>query len=634
MPASSSSTLSLAGRLRQLGDPELEQLITARAIRDSGIRDFFDLADALLDSESVQRALTRLDRITLAALAAAGETGADASTITTDEVAARLAGFGSRAADVADVAGSLAEAHERALIGREGDRWISYRPVTDQLRSWPSLGLPDARELAAEPAPAGLEPAAPADGAVTERTAGERAFRTTSVVAELLAELQLEPARELTRGGIALPHTKRLAATMSVELDEVAIYVSIAARADLVALDDEGWLPTAAAEEWLLLPASERWGRLAGAWLARMPASIRGLLSERAYAIWGARLAEHLAWLYPAGGEWMRDRSFVYTRDAELLGITANQVPSTAGTALLSAGVDAALPAMAALLPAEIDRVYVQHDLSIVSPGPLRAELDARVRRIADVENRALATTYRMTESSLSRAMAAGETADSLRAFLGEISLTGIPQPLDYLITTTAARHGLLRVGELDPEAPSPDTAEYGARSYLRSDEASILDTVLVDQNLTGLAITRIGKHRAVSRFERDVVFWSLIDARYPVAAENELGEIVVPARRRIAKGRPVAAEPASASIIRKLRFAGAPSTADTGIAWLERQLDTAARNKLAVIVTVKMPDGSHVDLQLEPASVGGGRLRARDRNSDLERTLPLTSITGVRPAE
>ena len=45
------------------------------------------------------------------------------------------------------------------------------------------------------------------------------------------------------------------------------------------------------------------------------------------------------------------------------------------------------------------------------------------------------------------------------------------------------------------------------------------------------------------------------------------------------------------------------------------------------------MPNGDDVDYQLEPASMGGGRLRARDRKSDIERTLPLSSIVSVGPA-
>jgi len=44
------------------------------------------------------------------------------------------------------------------------------------------------------------------------------------------------------------------------------------------------------------------------------------------------------------------------------------------------------------------------------------------------------------------------------------------------------------------------------------------------------------------------------------------------------------------------------------------------------------MPDGSEVPYVLEPAAVAGGRLRARDRRADIERTLPLSHIVAVEP--
>ncbi|MDP9027763.1 MAG: hypothetical protein M3N46_09445, partial [Actinomycetota bacterium] len=73
MPASSGSALALAARLRALDDHALSQLVTDRGIRQQGIRDFFDLAEALLDRGNVQAALQRLDRPTLALLAVAGD---------------------------------------------------------------------------------------------------------------------------------------------------------------------------------------------------------------------------------------------------------------------------------------------------------------------------------------------------------------------------------------------------------------------------------------------------------------------------------------------------------------------------------------------------------------------------------
>ena len=60
MPASSGSALALAARLRALDDDALARLVTERRVRQKGIRDFFDLAEALLDRASVQSALQRL----------------------------------------------------------------------------------------------------------------------------------------------------------------------------------------------------------------------------------------------------------------------------------------------------------------------------------------------------------------------------------------------------------------------------------------------------------------------------------------------------------------------------------------------------------------------------------------------
>ncbi|MCU1533708.1 MAG: hypothetical protein JWR53_189 [Glaciihabitans sp.] len=635
MTASNTSTLTLAARLRSMGDAELTELITVRELRESRIKDFFDLAEALLDPSSVQEALSHLDRASLVSIALVGE-WPDAAGPTTAEVVKRQSELlesapardGARERLPATVAVALEHARALALLELDGERWSAYAPVADQLAGWPRVGLPDTRALATEPPPAGLELVSAADMRFIDHGAAEQAFATTTAIAALLAELQGEPARELARGGIALPDAKRLAAAMSVDIDAVPSLIAIASRADLIALDAAQWLPTAEALGWMLRASAERWESLAGAWFGRLPPDIRTLLAERAHATWGTRFGDYLRWLYPAGGDWMRDRASAYMRDAELLGITSNAAPSTAGTALLERGPAAAAAAMLPLFPAEVDRVYVQHDLTIVSPGPLLPRLDARLREFADVESRALATTYRVSQASLNRAMAAGATATSLRRVLSEISLTGIPQPLDYLITGTAARYGTVRVGSI---TGSPDPS---ARTYVNADDASVLNAILVDHSLGALGLTRVGPHRAASRFDLDVVFWALNDARYPVAAEDAHGSIVVLERRRVAKPPAAASEPSGVALVRRLREGGDPTTEQTGQAWLERQLDMAIKGKLGLTVTVRMPDGSLLDLQLEPASVAGGRLRARDRKSDLERTLPLSSIAAVAPPQ
>jgi hypothetical protein len=628
MPTSSTSTLSLAGRLRDLGDDELVALLTLREVRDARIRDFFDLADALLDAASIEGAVSTLDRMTLAAIGAVGELGA-ALGATSATVAARIFELD---ADAASVESNLTLAYRLALVDRDGETWLPYAPVTDLLAGWASQGLPTLDELVSVAPPTTLAPVSSSDHRFTDHTAGERAFGATNAIAALVTELQREPARELARGGIALPESKRLAAAMSVELDKIPALIEIAERAGLAASDEGFLLPTEAAGDWLLRSNGERWARLAGAWFARLPDDIRKLLASRTGAEWGEQLVDYVRWLYPAGGEWMRDRTLVYSRDAELLGITANQAPSTAGSELIGSGEAAAARIMTAAFPPEIEKVYLQHDLTIVAAGPLAPALDARLRSMAAVESRALATTYRVSEATINRALTTGETSASILAFLGSISLSGIPQPLEYLVVGAAARFGSLRVGRIADETASD--GQPGSRSYVTAEDSSLLSAILVDHGLTALGLTRVGPYRAVSRFDFDVVFWSLSEARYPVAAENESGRIIVLDRRRIARSAPHDPTSAAQSIVSKLRLGGQSTATENSQAWLERQLDTAIKGKLALTVTVAMPDGSSVDLQLEPASLAGGRLRARDRRSDLERTLPLSSITAVSPLE
>ena len=90
MAATSGSVLALAARLRALDDEALARLVTARGVREHGIRDFFDLAESLLDRASVQTALERLDRGTLALLATTGELASTSGAPTAAQLAERL----------------------------------------------------------------------------------------------------------------------------------------------------------------------------------------------------------------------------------------------------------------------------------------------------------------------------------------------------------------------------------------------------------------------------------------------------------------------------------------------------------------------------------------------------------------
>ncbi len=268
---------------------------------------------------------------------------------------------------------------------------------------------------------------------------------------------------------------------------------------------------------------------------------------------------------------------------------------------------------MVAGFPPLVETVFLQQDLSIVAAGALRPDLDAQLRELADRDG---ASTYRVTAASITRALALGRTEPELRALLESVSSTGIPQPLEYLLRETSARFGTVRV------------RARGFGSEVRAEDSLQLRAILADSGLASLGLTQDGELLR-SGFDRDLVFWALADARYPAAAEDNAGNIETIKRHQASS----TVEPVRPStLVERLRL-GAADPAGDEQAWLTRQLDIAVRGKVALTVTVAMPDGEQIEYQLEPASVAGGRLRARDRAADIERTLPLGSITAIRPA-
>ena len=616
----SSSPLALAASLRALDDDALTALVRARPVREAGIRDVFDLAEALLDPASIQAALAHLDRTSLGVLAAATLASAPAEL---EAVAARMR---RPAAELRPVVGSLVAL---ALLVDDG-RITVPDAVAEVLRGWPAEGLPSPAELIDEAPPAALEALDRDDRAAADRLAGERAFATVVAVGELVSSLEREPARLLQRGGIALPDWRRLLAATGADDDpELDALLALAADAALVSSAEGAWRVTPDAVAWQQSSRVERWSILAQGWLARVPGELREQLRARAGTRWGDGLLAYLDWLYPAGSEWLPARTRSVMTAAEVLGIAGASVPSTPGAALLGDGPTAAANAIEQLFPPDVRQVYIQHDLSVIAPGPLAADVDRRLRAVADVESVGLASSYRITAASVTRALTAGETIEQVRGFLAEISLTGIPQPLEYLLSETAGRFGSLRVGPLDDEPGSPDA---GAHSYVRGDDPALVGQLAIDQALAPLALRRTGDHRAVSRFDAETLYWALVDARYPVVFEDAAGVIRVVQRAAV---RASVVEPApdpAERIVARIREAAEHQPAENDAAWNARQLELAIKAKLEVTVVVRMPDGSEVPYVLEPAAVAGGRLRARDRRADIERTLPLSHIVAVGP--
>ncbi|CAG7844058.1 hypothetical protein USB125703_00279 [Pseudoclavibacter triregionum] len=460
--------------------------------------------------------------------------------------------------------------------------------------------LPEVRaaleEALAEDGGPAADAGAEASG-IADAHAAEAAFGHLVLAAEVLRALDESPraAREDREGPrLAGADARRIASALDSSAELVAALARLAVRAGLAAPADGALRPTEAGRAWLDAPMPERWRALAEAWLSALrPAERRELLAD------GAGL------------------------EAAALGVVGDGRPSSAGRLALDDRLDEAAAAMAVAFPQPVDQVYLQPDCSIIAPGPLRPDLDERLREIADLEQHGLAARYRLSAASIHRALAHGATPSGILADLEALSISEVPQPVAYLVEETGARYGAVRVRRLaDPFA-------RGCR--ILADDPRLLDAIEIDRSLSALGLARVEEHALAARSTAEGAYWSLLEARYPVAAEDADGTRIVIRRRRTASP---ASAPAPSAGAEKLAQAllddpARADDADGGEALLRRRLEQARRDKAPVRLRVDLGDGSRV-LELVPTSATGPRFRGRDVQADVERTLPFSAILGI----
>lgn len=564
---------TLATLLARADDASLTALLSERRVPVSASwADFFDAADALLDPASLARGIAALERSEAETLRTAVESGAPVP-----------AGPGRDGL----VAHGLVDADGRV-----------YGPAATL---WGSLPPRDAAAPATGAGPA-------AEGAAH---AAERAFAASTALADVLQSALEAPLSRIGSGALAAADRRRLVDSGAVESATAADeLLAIADAAGLIRGVDRHWLVTAPGAQWLSERTVSRWHEVAQRLRDRMPSGLRtargGWIDvdewEDAYphdAAWPAQartlraLLERWAMIGPDG-----------SAPAWAHGLRAGDV------------VDES--ALQALLPPEVDRVFLQNDLTAIAPGPLEPHLDMRLRSMALRESRAQASTYRFTAESLTAALTAGETAESLREFLSAISLTGLPQPLAYEIERNAQRHGNVRVG--------PD---WSGRTTVTSTDAGLLGAIAVDQALRPLGLVADGDV-LVTRSSAETTFWMLADARYPVTAVGADGSPRALRRTRLAHDDESTSDPAAdyAPLLARLRAA---HETDADSAWLGRELEQAVRSHAVLTIVVRLPGGGEREVTLEATGLGGGRLRGLDRGADVERTLPISSIASVR---
>ncbi|PZF31580.1 helicase-associated domain-containing protein [Curtobacterium sp. MCPF17_051] len=582
------TTADLAARLRAMPDDALERLVAARrlptaALAETGpqrITDFFDLAEALRSDDAVDAAVEHLPRATILALRDGGAVDA------------------------------LGPAIELGLADEDG--------AVDDAVAARVAAHPDLTSLDEQPGgPEQVRPAAPAlDAAALERartTGAEQAFATMTVLAELLRAVDAGAVRELVKGGIGMPLARTLAERIGTDAELVAGRLALLDGIGFADPDTGRWIVTDAGHAWLLAGWPERWVSLVAAWSDTLPPAVHQVLELADGDL--RDLVPLGRWAYPAGSRWLDALLLDVAGTAASLGLAVDGIVTSTGRALLDGDAEQA----ADDLPGTVERVYLQHDLTVIAPGPLAPVDDDALRTVAVLEAPGLAARYRISEDTLRAAFRAGHSRDDLLSLLGRLSATGIPQPLAYLIDQVAGRDGSIVV----------DRGPGGVGTEVRG-TADQLDLVGVDAELRQLAWERPDLTTLTTRYPPHVVHTALEDQRYPAvlttAARPEAHH--GPPGRRSPTGR--SPEQSAHALVERLRLTTQRGDAEPEQEWLGRQIDLAVRGRTPIRVTVRMPDGSERPFSIVPTSVAAGRVRGRDTAVDVERTLPLSLVVSV----
>lgn len=440
------------------------------------------------------------------------------------------------------------------------------------------------------------EPSVPATARQPDLpAAAERAFASVALIGEVIAAMHVRPAQLLLKGGITANDGRRLAETFGATPDTIDDAIDVARGAALITSSNQQLFATPAADAWLAAPFTTRWESLVAGWLDSLTEPERELAAAIPADV-------PLRAALPLAGDRVQARAERVRNLATWLGLQDGSPTGfhrEGGAALL-----------ADLVPGEVRHAYVQPDLSIVAPGPLTASLEARLRELADLEQRGTAATYRLSSASISRALALGASRERILEFLDELSLTGVPQPVAYLVRDAAERFGALKVAARAPRG-----------AIVTSDDDALLARLSVDRSLAPFALRRIDEHRLATAIEPERLLDALLEQRYPATLVDAHGA-AIPSPRHVMQRETRVASP----LVQRLRGAGFDVGAQER-AWLERRLQTAARDRITVQVRVTIGDEER-ELALLPLGVAHGRLRARDATSDVERTLPLDAIT------
>lgn len=493
-------------------------------------------------------------------------------------------------------------------------------------------------------------------------------------VEELLNFWAEEPADALRAGGLGVRDLKIIANHLGVDESCTAFITELAYLTSLISVDaDDRIMPSNKFDIWLMQTPADRWQVLASAWL--ITSRVSGLVgraqaknvaalgpeldrvnASRVRALALSILSENqliapdtpsfialMNWRAPVRrNSSLQEELAEWTlREAEWLGISGQGAISKYGVGFLN-GDD--LNLINDDLPKTVDHILIQGDNTAIAPGPLEHEISQQLAIMAEIESRGGATVYRFSEATIRRALDHGKTGEEIKAFLIKTSKTLMPQPLEYLISDVAKKHGKLRVGNTS--------------SFIRCEDTALIAQIMNDKKLEVLALRRIAPEVIICDHDAADAMRILRESGYLPAAESSNGLVLSGPRinRALTKPRPprvigeieVPTEDLLNSAIRAIRTGEKSSHKQTRLRQVASEalgaLPRSTANETMDLVSKFIQEekslsigyadnnGSVTHRIIDPIRVSAGALIARDHATGEVQSFRIPRITGVAP--
>ena len=302
---------------------------------------------------------------------------------------------------------------------------------------------------------------------------------------------------------------------------------------------------------------------------------------------------------------------------------------------------DEALPALevalAADLPAAVEMILVQSDLTAIVPGRPAPELAALLERTSVVESRGGALTVRFTPESVRGALDVGYRAEEITQEIGRYSPTPLPDSLSVLIQDAARHHGAVRVRAVS--------------ALLRIGDEATAAGLLAEPRLKDLGLDQVAPGILVATASAGQVLRELRATGLAPVTEDASGHLVVgPATAQQARRAPEPTRPGSEHSVRRRRPGRRELTSLVGRLRVGQEALQAAGetavatdpvHALAVLrqaqssrsrlrLSLAGPDGAVQERQVRVMAVEPGRVRLRDVVRETELTVAVHRIVSV----